>query len=381
MKAHESDPKKRATQSFSDKPHFLCAVNFRLPDSDYRLCYSLESDSVSVAFALPEKPEGIPLSKFYQLEIGEGIRPAYLISLAKFGAYLIKSRNELTGIHFYSSLLFTLGPILARIAQIPCIITVTGFGRVLSDPRLRALTPLYWLLLKHAMRYSRAVLFQNSHDLEYVAKKYPSYRPKLYLIGSSTRFPNHSHKRSFDDTVLRVLLVSRLAPDKGIEDFLFVARSLANPTLQFSLVGSGSNQALQNAVNEAKLAGTINYRGRLVGSALEEVFAHHHFFLFPSKAEGMSRVMIEAGLSGLCPVAYDIPANRDIIPVPDKYLVPCFNLDALTAKLKSLVDNRPVAAQSAEMFQQHVKENFAMEAFVHRMDKLLVDLGFATKTT
>ncbi len=155
-----------------------------------------------------------------------------------------------------------------------------------------------------------------------------------------------------------------------------MASRLHGPEVKFVLVGPaarGGDSTLQ-AVRRAAEAGEIEYLGELDADGLRREYALAHVLLFPSVGEGMPRVMLEAGFAGLCPVAYDIPANKDLVRPGGGMLVPTGDLEGLAAAVAGLTADRDRITANARAFQRHVVAEFGMEAFVRRMDGIVASL-------
>jgi glycosyltransferase involved in cell wall biosynthesis len=85
-------------------------------------------------------------------------------------------------------------------------------------------------------------------------------------------------------------------------------------------------------------------------------------------------VLLEAGLNGLCPVAYDIAGTRDLVPTGTGHLLPLGNVDGMEQALRALRDDRTELMRLATAFQNHVWLEFGMDAYRQRMDALLADM-------
>lgn len=354
----------------------LYAVNCGLPDRDYRVIYAASSARCSVTFALPSRPASVPEERYRRLGFSEGLGWRDAGNALRLAQLLVRHRHELDVAHFYSTKLLLLGPVLARLAGVRSVITVTGFGRAMSrtGPAYRVLRVVYLLLFRVAVRLSSAVLFQNTSDLEATAGRLPGARAKMSYIGSAVAMPVQAGKDYAGPLV--VLLVARVMPAKGVDDFLAAARELASPGMRFVLVGGSSRgcEALQREVEAADAAGTISYLGRLEGDALLAVYRAAHVLCFPSRHEGLARVMIEAGYAGLCPVAYDIPGNRDLVVDGTGLLLPPGDRSELVRALRRLAEDRRELARRAAAYQSHVARSFGMDSYRARMDAVLEGL-------
>lgn len=355
----------------------VSVCNEQLPTNDYRVRYSDFSDLARSTFILPRCPRGTPEEDFLKIPFGEGIEWADLGNLWQLYSYLRAHARECDVVHFFSTKLTLFGPLVAAMAGVPSIVTVTGYGRTFNRQGLlyTLLRPLYLGLFRLATRATRAVLFQNYGDMEWLQEKLPGYAAKFGWIGSAVDCPLVEDK-DFNGP-LRILLVARLMQDKGIDLFLNAARQLAGERFRFTIVGPPSvgEQAVEREVREAAAAGIIDYRGELTSSELAEVYRQEHVFLFPSRyGEGMARVMLEAAHAGLCPIASSIPANRDLVQSERGFLLTDSSpsgTDEVVRLLRELELDRAQLQRKALAFQQYVVDQFSMPAYAARLDNIL----------
>ena len=355
----------------------LYVANKYLPDNDYRVIYPRQSAVCLVTYALPRIPYGVDERYFTKVGFGEGVRIANLLHFLELFIYLVRNQKRLDFVHFYSTLLILLGPIVAWLAGLPSLITVTGLGRTFTSPqwKYRWLRPLYRALMGLAIRLSRAVLFQNHSDLSTFTERFPKGKHKYYYVGSAVDLPI-VHQKSFSAVRLRVLLAARLLPYKGIQDFLEVADRLKE-TYEFVLVGPPSIgfDRLFAKVQDYTLRGIIIYTGELDTLATQAQLEKSHIFFFPSYyGEGIARVLLEAGFTCLCPIAYDISSNQDLIKDGCGFLVPCRDTEQVIYILSKLSNDRSCLERSARAYQAYITKNFNITIYSNRMDNLITKL-------
>jgi glycosyltransferase involved in cell wall biosynthesis len=352
----------------------LYVGNYKYPANDYRVIYGKSCRSCDVTYGLPAKPDGVDDSRYVHLDFGEGVPPKDLYNFARLWLLLWRHRTDFDLVHFYSTKLVLLGPLMAWTVGLPSLITVTGFGRSFSEHSAgyRVLRRLYLLLLRASMTRCRQVLFQNRDDLESARQAFPRHREKLAYIGSAMEMPL-ARPKDFRAPVLNVLLVTRLGPFKGVEDFLVVAERLFAGPFRFTLVGPRSRRCdeLYGRVLDANRRGVIRYLGVLRGPPLFAQYDEAHLFFSPSYGEGMARVLIEAGLAGVCPVAYDISGNRDVMGPGRGFLVPRGDVEAVVAVLTHLHADRRELEANAKGYRSHVEAEFNMEVYTERLDGIL----------
>jgi glycosyltransferase involved in cell wall biosynthesis len=104
---------------------------------------------------------------------------------------------------------------------------------------------------------------------------------------------------------------------------------------------------------------------------MESALQDAHILLFPSYyGEGLSRLMLEAGYARICPVAYNIPANRDLIANGRGFLVEKGNLQQVIRILLSMAADRDSAAANAAAYQEFIAKNYGRVEFTKRLDGL-----------
>lgn len=354
---------------------FMSVVNYALPENDYRVQYPRMRPDVRVIFGTPVRPPGVAPDDYVELAFGEGVEWRDLLTFARLAAVLRRRRGEIDLVHFYSTKLVLFGPLIAALARVPSIIIVTGFGRLFSDDmsRYRLARRIYRGVFPIAMALSRAVLFQNRGDLEATVGRLPKLAHKMRYIGSATTAVTPGDRR-VENERLWVVHVARLLPSKGVVDFVRVAEALADRAV-FVLVGAPSSDYpdMLRLVEDADERGVLTFMGRLGGDELAKLYDSADVMFFPSYGEGMARVMLEAGMRGVCPVAYDIPANRDLVSTGRGFLVPLGDADAARDAITRLAEDRSLLVANAEAYEEHIRREFAMEPFAERLDAVLVE--------
>jgi glycosyltransferase involved in cell wall biosynthesis len=355
--------------------HAFYVVNKHIPPGDYRFMYPDFSACCSATYALPVDHERADSRPLVDIGVGEGFKPQDIVHYFRLLIYLIRNRSRFDFVHYYSTMLILVGPWLTLLAGLPSVITVTGFGRVFSSDsfKYRLLKPLYKLLFGLAIRLSQGILFQNHADLATVVKWFPQHEKKIFYIGSAVEVPVCEEK-DFTVSPLRVLLVARLHPGKGRDDFLDVAGRMHSNSFEFVLVGPTSLgfDALARRVQCAANRGVVRYTGQLDADATQQQFAAAHIFFFPSSyGEGLARVMLEAGFARLCPIAYDIPSNRDLITTDRGFLLPVGDTEKVVQTIRHMKQEYTRLEQVACNYQSFVVESYNMTTFARRQDTIL----------
>ncbi|HUF38766.1 MAG TPA: glycosyltransferase, partial [Anaerolineales bacterium] len=359
------------------KKRALFIVNKILPDNDYRLFYGRRSAVCEVVYGLPERSPGLADDEYVRLGFEEGLHAGVLRALWDLYRYLRRSRGSLAFVHFFTTNPILFGPIIARLTGVPYVVTVTGFGRVTTsaDRKYALLRPVYRFFFRHALRHARLVLFQNRSDLAELTAQHPALSGKFHYAGSTTTAPEVTVK-DFDSPVLDVLLGTRLMPDKGVVDFIAVAREMQGSVFRFLLAGKESRGYgnLYQEILQADRDQVIEFLGELDTPEMEAVLARAHILFFPSYGEGLARLMLEAGAARLCPIAYNIPSNRDLIEEGRGFLVETGNLQQVVTTLASLAADRELVERNAAAYQFFILRQYGSSQFTERLDHLFREM-------
>jgi glycosyltransferase involved in cell wall biosynthesis len=356
----------------------LHVVNKELPPGDYRIRYGLRSKHFNMLYGMPQKTRGLPDSSYVWMNFNEGWRFSDTLAFCNLYRFLRKHHLELRLVHFYTTNLSLFGPLLAYFAGVRSVVTLTGFGRVFTGSGLvyRILKPIYLFFLGISIRRSERFFFQNRSDLQQVSSRYPMQAGKFVWVGSAADVPVSKWK-DFSVPTLRVILIARLMPDKGILDFARVAEQMIKTEWEFILIGPPSTgyRDLHRKVVEWNRRGIISYKGECSYEDIQKELARSHVYFFPSSyGEGMSRTMLEAGFGLLCPIAYDIPANRDVVSQGRGFLLPIGDVGEVVSLLHVLRNARRLLSENARSYQAYIVSNYHIQKYTDRMDGLLMEL-------
>lgn len=263
------------------------------------------------------------------------------------------------------------GSIAARLAGIPAVVNaMAGLGFLFSSETLmaRLLRPAIRLLFSALLNNDRTtVILQNPDDVEVLCGTGTVDRQRVRLIKGSGVDTAVYQRRPQTDEVPVVLLASRLLWDKGIGEFVAVARKLRAEGIEarFVLAGEGDEEnpasigarQLDTWSNE----GDVEVWGRRTD--MPEVFASVHIVCLPTAyGEGVPKVLIEAASCGRPIVATDAPGCREIV-VDGKngILVPIKDTEALAAALCKLLRSPELRDTMGTFGRQLVQDQFSLE--------------------
>jgi glycosyltransferase involved in cell wall biosynthesis len=168
------------------------------------------------------------------------------------------------------------------------------------------------LLLPRVLRAAEAVVVYTESQRQVVASDYGVDPSRIVTVrnGVDASFFND------DDRALRakprILFVGRLVAEKNLP-LLLEALAGVSERFDTTLVGEGPlEDKLRHQTADLGLA-NVHFYGRADGDELRNVYRAADIFVLPSKSEGMSLALLEAGAMGLPVVATDLATNRQVV--------------------------------------------------------------------
>lgn len=290
-------------------------------------------------------------------------------------------------VHAFDTKPSVLVPIAAGSSICKVVRTITGMGYLFSSESVfsRMARPIYRVIHRKISENVDMTIFQNSADMSYFEKCGLIKRGRGVLIRSSgidvqefeDKQPDAAllaqlrEKYANEDDVL-ITMITRLVRHKGVLEFLEAASILHKEGLsvKFLLAGPVDSEGRQ-AINRKELDGykdVVKYLGKI--SNVTEILAISDLFVFPSYyREGVPRVLLEAGLSGLPLITTDMPGCRDV--VLDGWngkLVPKQDSGALAEAIRQLAENQQKRNEMGRCGKQYVTENFNLSAVADRYE-------------
>lgn len=199
----------------------------------------------------------------------------------------------------------------------------------------RLLGPVIRLLWRKAHR-----VVANSTGLQTLARRFAPELPIATIPNGvdSQRFrPPSTLAHNLHP---RMLFVGRLVFQKGL-DVLFRALAQLPPDLawQLEIIGDGDLRGpLEAEARRLGLAEKITFAGWCERDVIAARYRHADLFVFPSRDEGMSNVVLEAMASGLPILATAIAGNEELVRDGENgVLVPPDDAPALTTALARLL--------------------------------------------
>ena len=284
----------------------------------------------------------IMLSKYYEESIDweinrtNSIRLNSLLKLIK----ILRTLEDKSIVHVFtikSGFIYIISKLFVR-KDFKAILSVTGLGFLFSNNALAKmlktlLRPIFFLYIN---KVYDVIIFQNLDDKN-TFLKYSRYKNETKLIKSSgIDTEKYVLKNSFNNN-LKVIFASRLLKDKGVNEFMQLAKSLEGSEIEFFIAGDidpGNPQSLsENELNELKKLNYITYLGFI---DIEKDLHKYDVLVSMSAHEGFSRILLESSFVGLYIVSLENNGTKFISELENSELIPSLQIDGFIKVVENL---------------------------------------------
>jgi glycosyltransferase involved in cell wall biosynthesis len=174
---------------------------------------------------------------------------------------------------------------------------------------------------------------------------------------------------------VRILFVGRLIERKGPDKILDAARLF--PEAMFRIVGSSYGKEdgifadqLRQRVKEAQL-NSVEFVGKVSQEELRQFFWDSDILFHPSRVEGIPRVTLEAGATGLPSIVLDAYQTPSVVDGVTGFQVK--TEEGLFDRLRMLIVNRDLRLQMGVAAVAHVKQ-FDWGVLAKRWEEVFTEL-------
>lgn len=290
-------------------------------------------------------------------------------------------------VHHHTVKCVVYGTMAARRARVSGIVnSVTGLGHLTlaRSFKIRLLRPLVLPAWRWALtRENARGMLQNEDDLQYLlGRRSKPNRNVVVTNGSGIdlhRFHPDGGIAACDEFETVVLFVGRLLREKGIYEFVEVARRLGKQDKELRFVVCGAADAGnpssvdENVYRQWRDSGMVEFLGHV--EPIDEVLRRADIVVLPSYREGLPRTLLEAAAMAKPVVATDTAGCRDaVVDGETGLLVPVGDVDSLAEAIQMLANRPDLRRRMGRAGRQRVVELFNEEDVIAQTLQLYREL-------
>ncbi len=252
------------------------------------------------------------------------------------------------------------------------VLSINGLGYLFSDNlKAKFLKLLLKTVIKRIFNKSfKEIIFQNVSDKE-IFLKYSSYLGKTSLIeGSGIEISNYVKKDSYQNKKLKVIFVSRLLKDKGVNEYVKVTKNILNPNINFYLAGEiddgNPNSITANDLKNIKNEKNIKYIGPI---NVEKELFNYDISIIMSKYEGFSRILLESLYVGLFCISNNIPGTDWLEEFNNGVLVENNNLNDISEVINNFNEYK-FSKANAESNREIIKKKYTTKIISNQYNEI-----------
>lgn len=264
------------------------------------------------------------------------------------------------------------GSIICRVLTISYINNITGIGTLFQNENIlvKAIKAVY----KFALKKSKCIFFQNQYNLEYFKQNKLINKNYKLINGSGVNLEKFNCEIKELDFPIKILFIGRIMQEKGIEEFLEVAKKIKEKykdKVEFNILGQYEEDKYKNIIKNLQNKEIIKYLG--VSNDVRNELKEVHCLINPSWHEGMSNVLLEAGAMKRFLIASDIPGCREIV-INNKtgFTFEKQNIDDLENKIEQFIN---LSEEEYEKYinssYEHIKNNFDRKIVIDEYLKII----------
>ena len=169
-------------------------------------------------------------------------------------------------------------------------------------------------MYRYAMRKEHTIFFQNAYGKDFFIRHVIGKESQYYLLpGSGVNLDRFKVLPYPLDSCVRYFFIARVIKEKGIDEFLYVARRFHEEkrNAEFHICGA-CEEAYEDILKKADEDGIITYHGLV--KDMRKMYEIASCIVLPSYyPEGQSNVLLEGAASGRPLITTDHPGCREAV--------------------------------------------------------------------
>ena len=289
---------------------------------------------------------------------------------------ILESLNSDDIVHVFtlkSGLLFAFAN-LFRHNKTKNILTITGLGYLFSENfKAKILRIILSLLIENLINKNfDFLMFQNKEDQK-TFNDYSNYQGQTYIIPTSgITVKDIEIKNDYQNSYLKVIMATRLIKDKGIFEYLELAKSMKNTNFEFYLAGDvdkGNPDSLSEVeLDKIKKNSFVHYLGHI---DISKELCNFDINIVMSKYEGSSRILLESLYVGLICLSNNIPGTTEFSSkFSNTFFIEENNIQEFERNLNEISNSDVIFEDFAKHNRKLIIENYTSEKIASAYNKI-----------
>ena len=291
---------------------------------------------------------------------------------------ILNSLEKETIIHSFTlktGILFSITNLLVK-NNFKGVLSINGLGYLFSNNlKARLLKFLLSTFIKKVFNESfQEIIFQNENDKE-IFLDFSKYSGKTSLIqGSGIEIKNYIQKETYQTDNIKVIFVSRLLFDKGINEYIELTKNIKNPNINFFIAGEidegNPNSITEKDLENIKTLENLKYIGPI---NVEKELFNYDISVIMSKYEGFSRILLESLQVGLFCISNNIPGTKWLKRFNNGLLVDNNDLQIMSEIINNFTDYS-FSKVDAEKNRDIIKNKYSTKIISYQYNKVYENL-------
>lgn len=214
-------------------------------------------------------------------------------------------------------------------------------------------------LYRKALKHNDLVIFLNEDDKqEFISRRIVKEDQTLIIPGigvdtNSIAFNDNDHREK------KVVMLSRLTTNKGIEDFCKIAEQVRKqrPDISFKLYGEEQSVRVKDIIRYIEFD-YIKYCG-YTNNPIQTISEASIYISTSCYREGFPRTFLEAMAVGTPIIATDTVGSRDAIKDGvNGYMLHMHDIDAFTKKILELIDDQKELKRISKSARKYCEDHY-----------------------
>ena len=242
------------------------------------------------------------------------------------------------------------------------ILTITGLGYLFSNNfKAKILKVILSFLIENLINKNfHFLMYQNGQDQK-TFNDYSKYRGESYIIPTSgITVKEIEIKKEYKNSNLKIIMATRLIKDKGVFEYLELARSMKESNFEFYLAGDldkGNPDSLSEAdLDKIKKDNFVDYLGHI---DINKELHNYDINIVMSKYEGSSRILLESLYIGLICLSNNIPGTTELSSkFRNTFFIEDNNIQEFERNLNEIIKSNLIFEDFAKYNRELIIENY-----------------------